>query len=40
MVAEIAELVRSGLDPSHVASLVLAAIREDTCSRILKGAPR
>jgi NAD(P)-dependent dehydrogenase (short-subunit alcohol dehydrogenase family) len=29
MAAEIAELVQSGLDPSHVASLVLAAIRED-----------
>jgi hypothetical protein len=29
MAAQVAELVQSGLDPSHVAFLVLAAIRED-----------
>ena len=29
MAAQAAELVQSGLDPSHVALLVLAAIRED-----------
>jgi hypothetical protein len=29
MAAQIAGLVQSGLDPSHVAALVLAAIRED-----------